>query len=128
MVAMMAQFFVLLREGQSSVAADPAVLCCAMRLLCCCRCAQTGVRVFRMWRDDAYLRTMLQLLQVLQTECVIPQIQPRADIYSTVPGYKAFLHRTSAIARSAVCVAEGNEEMVARVPEAADGSNVSKFW
>lgn len=97
-------------------------------LLLHCRCPHTGVRVFRMWRDDSYLQTMLQMLQVLQTECIIPQIQPRTDLYSSIPGYKAFLHRTSAIARAAVCIAAGDEEVVARVPEATDGSNVPKFW
>lgn len=31
-----------------------------------CRCAATGMRVYRVWRDDSYLREMLTLLQELQ--------------------------------------------------------------
>eukprot|EP00878_Enallax_costatus_P026412 GHUV01028344.1.p4 GENE.GHUV01028344.1~~GHUV01028344.1.p4 ORF type:complete len:105 (+),score=10.90 GHUV01028344.1:1395-1709(+) len=104
------------------------MLLCSTLLVLHCRCPETNVRVFRMWRDDAYLQTMMQILKVLQTECVIPQIRPSADLYSKVPGYKAFLHRTSAVARSAVCIAAGDEQILARIPAAADGGNVPKFW
>lgn len=40
--------------------------CTMMRDLVRCRCAARGMRVYRVWRDDTYLRDMLHLLQELQ--------------------------------------------------------------
>lgn len=91
------------------------------------RCPETGVRVYRLWRDDAYLRTTLQLLSVLQQQHVLPGVAPKADTYSKMPGYKDFLQRTVALARSAVCVAAAEGDLL-QVPAAEDGSNVPLFW
>lgn len=95
---------------------------------CCCRCADSGVRVFRLWRDDTYLETMLKLLSVLHTQHVLQGVQPSAATFSGLPGYQAFLHRTATLARSAECIAAAGEEVTSRVPEAADGYNLVKFW
>uniref|UniRef100_A0A383WDU8 Uncharacterized protein n=1 Tax=Tetradesmus obliquus TaxID=3088 RepID=A0A383WDU8_TETOB len=92
------------------------------------RCADSGVRVFRLWRDDTYLQTMLKLLSVLQTQHVLQGVQPSAATFSGLPGYRAFLHRTATLARSAECIAAAGEEVTSRVPEAADGYNLVKFW
>lgn len=93
-----------------------------------CRCAASGVRVFRLWRDDMYLQTMLQLLSVLQKEHVLQGVQPSAATFSAISGYRAFLHRTATLARSAECIAAAGEEMTGRVPVAPDGYNLEKYW
>lgn len=104
--------------------------CCLTLLppLPCCRCADRGVRVFRIWRDEQYLQTMMQLLAVLQTQHVLQGVQPTAATFSSIPSYAAFLRRTASLARSAVCIAAAGEEVTAKVPAAADGSNVERFW
>jgi hypothetical protein len=71
---------------------------------------------------------MLQLLSVLQTQHVLQGVQPSAATFNGLPGYKAFLHRTAALARSAECIAAAGEEVTGRVPVAPDGYNLEKFW
>ncbi|KAF8058321.1 rplW [Scenedesmus sp. PABB004] len=92
------------------------------------RCAHEGVRAFRLFADREYQRTMLSLLALLQRQHVAPGVPPSAATFAGVPGYRAFLSRTVAIARGAVCVAEGDAALVARVPDAPDGSNRPRFW
>lgn len=86
------------------------------------------MRVFRLWRDDAYLETMLQLLAVLQTQAVAPGVAPSAQLFASLPGYRPFLQRTVTLARGAACVAAAGPELVAGVPLAPDGRNAAKFW
>jgi hypothetical protein len=64
------------------------------------RCAQ-GMTVFRVWRDDDYIAAMLGFISRLHMQHVLPRRPPPADLFSHLPEYQAFLHRTGSLAASA---------------------------
>lgn len=90
------------------------------------RCAERGLRVWRLWRDDAWLKSALELLSQLQVQHVARNAAPPANFFSRQPGHAAFLRRTLSIARGAECIADAGEEAVACVPPTA--INQAKFW
>lgn len=72
--------------------------------LCACfrhRSATKGVRVFRMYRDDPYLATMLSLVSRFHTSHVLQHKPPPVNMFSTDPTYIQFLYRTLQLARRA---------------------------
>jgi hypothetical protein len=58
------------------------------------RSATKGIRVFRVARDDVYLRQMLAVASRLWTAHVLLHRPPPADVYASMPEYGAFLQRT----------------------------------
>ncbi len=46
-----------------------------------CRTPSAGVRVFRMWRDEGYLRQMLGLVAGLYSSCVLAGSEPEQEFY-----------------------------------------------
>ncbi|MEW5319169.1 MAG: hypothetical protein WDW38_010336 [Sanguina aurantia] len=73
---------------------------CASGLLVS-RSATKGVRVFRMYRDDPYLATMLSLVSRFHTSHVLQRKPPPVNMFSTDPTYIQFLYRTLQLARRA---------------------------
>lgn len=69
------------------------------------RSATKGIRVFRMARDEVYLRQMLAVASRLWTAHVLLRCPPPADAYTSMPEYGAFLQRTVQIAHNAEVVA-----------------------
>lgn len=63
---------------------------------------------------------------VLQVSHVLRQIPPRPDSLSRLPGHKAFLNTTVALARGAECVAAVGQDVVAQVP--VNAVNQNQFW
>ena len=81
------------------------------------RSATHGVRVFRVARDDAYLRLMLCVLSELWTEHVARRRPPPPDALGRLPQHGELLRRTQAIARAAQVVRDVPEEDMPTVPK-----------
>ncbi|KAK9847291.1 hypothetical protein WJX84_002718 [Apatococcus fuscideae] len=58
------------------------------------RSATQGIRLFRMERDETFLRLMLQHISLLYTQHVIPRRAPPADLHWQSPAYQQLLHLT----------------------------------
>lgn len=75
-----------------------------------CRCAATGVRVYRLWRDDGYLRDMMGLLTQLQVGpiCSMPSRLAKCDSCHTVQaGPPPAADAASAVGQLFSCFASG---------------------
>lgn len=70
------------------------------------RSASRGVRLFRVYRDDAYLVSALDLVRELQHAHVARGTPPGADPWATRPGYGDFVRHTVEVARGATVVLE----------------------
>ncbi|BDA44460.1 hypothetical protein COCOBI_05-6450 [Coccomyxa sp. Obi] len=69
------------------------------------RSATKGLTIYRMWRDEDYVQTMLHFVSRLYTEHVLPGRTPPANIFWGLPEYASFLERTVALADGAAVVA-----------------------
>jgi radial spoke head protein 9 len=70
--------------------------------------------IFRVWRDDEYIKAMLGFISRLYTEHVLPGQEPPPDLWARLPDYGAFLRRTAAMAEAATVVARVPAEEVVR--------------
>ncbi|GLC35108.1 hypothetical protein PLESTM_000280300 [Pleodorina starrii] len=86
------------------------------------RSPSRGVRVFRMFRDDAYLEAAFDLLRELQYTYVARKQPPGSDPWVGRPGFDDFVQRTLAIARAS--------EIVVATPTTPQlpGTDLSAFW
>ncbi|KAI8470848.1 MAG: hypothetical protein J3K34DRAFT_521030 [Monoraphidium minutum] len=108
---------------------------CATALLVS-RTPHNGLRVFRVWRDDAYLASLLAVLSVLLSRHAARGVAPAGGAFASMPCQAPLLARTCELARGAEIVAEpgcgvgvGDDGGAALAPPACgDGSNVSAFW
>ena len=66
--------------------------------------AWQGMTVFRMWRDEAYLRAMLGYVSIFYTSFVLAQKPPPGNIFLELPQYQQFLQHTLALAHGAEVV------------------------
>jgi len=66
-------------------------------------CSQ-GLNVFRVWRDDAYLKVMLDFISTLYTVYALNNRSPPTNIFMDLPEYQRFLQQTVAIANGAELV------------------------
>ena len=93
------------------------------------RTPHSGLRVFRVFRDDGYLSLLLGALSALAAAAAAARGPPAAAAFLETPGQSEALARTVEIARAAVAVAEagcgGSEEIVP--PACLQGSNLSAF-
>eukprot|EP00887_Chlorella_sp_A99_P000528 scaffold17.g528.t1 len=69
------------------------------------RSATKGIRVFRMPRDDAYVRLMLAVLARLWRDHVLPQRPPPAEAWASWAEHHRLLSATAALAAGAAQVA-----------------------
>lgn len=76
------------------------------------RSATLGMRVFRVHRDDEYLRLMLTIIQRLYERHVKPRQPPPAEAFSRLPEHGLLVRRTIQIASSAEVVLEVEDEEV----------------
>jgi hypothetical protein len=109
------------------------------------------MRVFRLWRDDAYIASLLAVLCALRTRHVLTGAAPAGVQFLGSPGQSEALARTVQIARGAAVVAEPGcaaagggggadaegeggggagdaADAILTPPLCADGSNASAFW
>lgn len=63
--------------------------------------ATRGVRVFRVERDDAYLRAMLSMLSAFHEEYVLRGIEPPERMFASRPDHRALVTATIRMARGA---------------------------
>lgn len=80
------------------------------------RSATKGIRVFRMRRDDEYVRLMLSVLSVLWQYHVVPHRMPSRDGLAALPHHQLLLKRTREIAGAAVVVKEVGPGQMAPLP------------
>lgn len=73
-----------------------------------------GLIIFRVWRDDEYIKAMLDFVSHLYTSYVLPGKDPPTNIFMNTPEYSSFLQQTSAIAEAATVVAQVPPEEVVR--------------
>ncbi len=75
------------------------------------RSASKGIRLYRVFRDDAYLQVMLAYVRQLYEGHVLKGVAPPKDAFFTESGYRHLLSSTAAIARQAELIAstEGRE-------------------
>ncbi len=95
-----------------------------MPLSCSKTCAHVqGLTIYRMWRDEEYLKAMLDFVSRVYTQHVLLGRPPPGNIFWGLPEYKKFLERTIALADGAA--------VVARVPSGevqhAPGADVRAF-
>ncbi|KXZ40977.1 hypothetical protein GPECTOR_1062g341 [Gonium pectorale] len=81
-----------------------------------------GVRLFRVFRDDAYMAAMLDIVRELQLGHVAARRPPGPDPWVGRPGYGAFLERTLQLAAEAGAVLES------RVTPQLPGTDANPFW
>lgn len=74
------------------------------RALLVTRSATKGVTVFRMERDEGYIKAMLDVLAYLHKTYVLPRRAPGGQPYKEYAQYTAFLQHTKRVAKSAVVV------------------------
>lgn len=60
--------------------------------------------IFRIQRDEGYLRAMLQCVSRLHKQHVLPRCEPPRDPWWALPEYHAFLDATRVLAASAALV------------------------
>ena len=60
-----------------------------------------GMTIFRMWRDDDYLRSMLGYLSIFYMSFVLKQQPPPRNLFLTQPEYQQFLQHTLALSQGA---------------------------
>lgn len=70
------------------------------------RTPHNGLRVFRVYRDDAYLALLLRVLSTLASSHVAAGVPPVGSAFLESPGQAAALKLTNEIARRAVVIAE----------------------
>lgn len=72
----------------------------------CCHVLLQGLTVFRMWRDEEFIRDMLHFVSRVYTEHVLPDWPPPVNIFWGLPEYEQFLDRTNALANGATIVTQ----------------------
>ena len=75
------------------------------------RSATKGMRLYRVQRDDAYLRILLAVVSRLWREHVLPRRPPPPDLFKSWDTYHSRVRQTVAAARRAtllLAVAEGD--------------------
>ena len=72
--------------------------------LLCLQSATRGVRVFRVERDDAYVRGMLELLSEFYTSHVLTGVEPPVRMFANRRQHKDLVKATVRMARDAVLV------------------------
>ena len=77
-----------------------------------------GINVFRMARDDAYLRQMLTMLSRFYTTHVLPGKQPPPDMFARLPEYQQLLASSVRVARGTALLAHIPSERLAPPPGA----------
>ena len=68
-----------------------------------CGCFQ-GITIFRMQRNDEFLRNMLYYVSIFYGSHVKPGIPPNVNFFSNLPGYAGFLQLSLKIARGTPAV------------------------
>ena len=80
-----------------------------------------GITIFRMQRNEEFLKSMLHFVSKFYTSYVQPGILPPVNMLFDTPGYCAFLHLALKIAR------ETPEVMHIAHPALAKGSDMRTF-
>ncbi len=81
--------------------------------------------MFRLWRDDAYLDSMLAVLAGAWAHCLAHGSQPPpASVVLAQPGHAELLHQIVALAAGAVCVADVASSQLQLPP----GADTFAFW
>lgn len=73
------------------------------------RLLMQGMNVFRIQRDEGYLRAMLHCVARLYSAHVLPVSAPPLNPWWELPEYHAFVNATRALAASAALVASADE-------------------
>ena len=60
--------------------------------------------IFRMWRDEEYLRIMLGYLSIFYTSFVLKRQPPPSNLFLNHPDYQHFLQHTLALSQGAEVV------------------------
>ncbi|KAG2432131.1 hypothetical protein HXX76_009057 [Chlamydomonas incerta] len=86
------------------------------------RSPSRGVRLYRVYRDDAFLTAAWELVRELQTSHVLRRVPPGPDPWSGRPGYGGLIERVVGLASGAQVVVE------TRGTPLLPGADPDAFW
>lgn len=77
-------------------------------------CSPQGINVFRMQRNEEFLRLMLHFVSIFYTSFVLPGVQPTANMMIDLPGYASFLQLSLRLARETPIIMHIPKPAIAR--------------